>query len=80
MKTAVICGKEVNMTNDINKEELAEYKKQLQNARKQLKNQTAKPKESPLGNRKLTQRTHEIFTRLSHETKDAEHKNKKDEK
>ncbi len=68
------------MTNDINKEELAEYKKQLQNARKQLKNQTVKPKESPLGNRKLTQRTHEIFTRLPHEIKDTEHRNKKDEK
>ena len=68
------------MTNDINKEELAEYEKQLQNARKQVKPQTVKPKEPPLGNRKLTQRTHEIFTRLSHETKDAEHKNKKDEK
>lgn len=68
------------MTNDINKEELAEYKKQLQNARKQLKNQTVKPKELPLGNRKLTQRTHEIFTRLPYETKDVEHRNKKDEK
>lgn len=68
------------MTNDINKEELAEYKKQLQNARKQLKNQTVKPKESPLGNRKLTQRTHEIFTRLPYETKDIEHRNKKNEK
>lgn len=66
------------MSNDINKEELTEYKKQLQNARKQLKNQTAKPKESPLGNRKLTQRTHEIFTRLPYEQKDEEHRNKKD--
>lgn len=68
------------MTNDINKEELAEYKKQLKNARKQLKNQTVKRKDSPLGNRKLTQRTHEIFTRLHYETKDAEHRNKKDGK
>lgn len=33
------------MSNDINKEELAEYKKQLKNARKQLKNQTVKPKD-----------------------------------
>lgn len=68
------------MTNDTNKEKLAEYKKQLQNARKQVKNQTVKPKESPLGKRKLTQRTHEIFTRLPYETKNIEHRNKKDEK
>lgn len=57
------------MTNDTNKEELAEYKKQLQNARKQVKNQTVKPKELPFGNRKLTQRTYEIFT-VYHRNKD----------